>query len=248
MWGCDFSPIVDRQLNRANALVESQRFVPASELYERILVSATDPKVVVRVQIQLAQIYAFHLNRVFDAVTLIKKAILLTSDPKRLIKLNEILGEIYFTNLRSFNESVNIYRELILVKPRLSNYSEYKYRYAESLFLSNDLSNALIVFNSLLENSSSRNKSRIIFRIALINSFLGKIKNAEDFFLKIIEGDYDYPIKVKSSFYLAGIYEDSNKLDLAHKYYSLIRYDFPNTNLINQKIKAIAQRKMEVGL
>lgn len=196
----------------------------------------------------MAQIYAYHLNRVNDAVILIDNAIALTNNPLRLIKLNEILGDIYFSNLRIFTKSAKVYNELIEIKPRLSNFYEYKYRYAESLFLSNSFQKSLIAFNSLKEEFPESNLSKIQFRIGLINYFLKNYKSAENIFKEIIDGEYNYSYKVKASFYLAGIYEDTNQMELAFKYYNIIKYDYPNTSLINQKINSINQKIIEIGL
>ena len=196
----------------------------------------------------MAQIYAYHLNRVNDVVILIDNAIALTNNPLRLIKLNEILGDIYFSNLRIFTKSAKVYNELIEIKPRLSNFYEYKYRYAESLFLSNSFQKSLIAFNSLKEEFPESNLSKIQFRIGLINYFLKNYKSAENIFKEIIDGEYNYSYKVKASFYLAGIYEDTNQMELAFKYYNIIKYDYPNTSLINQKINSINQKIIEIGL
>ncbi len=100
----------------------------------------------------------------------------------------------------------------------------------------------------MLNNFPKENNSKIKFRIALIHSFLDESNIAINLFKEIIDGDYNYSVKVKSSFFLAGIYEESNKLKLASKYYNLIKYDYPNTKLINQKIDSINQKLVEVGI
>jgi len=231
-----------------NALIEKQEFQRASSVYENILNSTTESKVKVRVFIQLAQIYAYHLNRVDDAVKLINNAILLANNPTRLIKLNEILGDIYFSNLRSFKKSAAIYNELIEIKPRLSNFYEYKYRFAESLFLSNSFHSSLNAFVSLEKEFPKKNLSKIKFRIALINYFLKNYQVAQKLFKEIIDGDFSYSYKVKSSFYLAGIYEETNQMELAFKYYNIIKYDYPNSRLIKQKIDSVGLKIREIGL
>ena len=245
---CDFSPIVERQLNRANKAVEDQSFQEAVDIYNYVLASTSSNKIKVRVLIQMAQIHAYHLNKVEISVKLIKKAITLTNDPNRLIKLNEILGDIYYSDLRIFSEASKMYGELIEVKPRLANYFEYRYRHAESLFLANKFSLSLNNFESLIEEFPDKYKSKIYFRVALINYFLRNTELAIQKFKEIIEGDFNYSEKIKASFYLAGIFENSNQLKKAYKYYSLIKYDYPNTALINQKINSIKKRLTENGL
>lgn len=179
---------------------------------------------------------------------MINNAILLANNPTRLIKLNEILGDIYFSNLRSFKKSAAIYNELIEIKPRLSNFYEYKYRFAESLFLSNSFHSSLNAFVSLEKEFPKKNLSKIKFRIALINYFLKNYQVAQKLFKEIIDGDFSYSYKVKSSFYLAGIYEETNQMELAFKYYNIIKYDYPNSRLIKQKIDSVGLKIREIGL
>lgn len=248
VYGCDFSPITTRNLNTANQLVEAQNFIEAANVYRSVLANTPDKEIKIKVLVQLAQLYAFHLNRVEDSISLMEKAILISKDPLRLIKFKEILGDIYFTKLRNFKKSVDIYDELLKVRPKLSMYDEYKYRYAESLFLVNDHKNSLFVFESILNNKKNINKSKIKYRIGLINYLLNKNDEAISVFKEIIDGDFKYTYKVKSSYYLAGLYEDIDQLDNSLKYYNLIRYDYPNPELIEQKMESILRKKVETGL
>ena len=229
-------------------MVDQQKFQKASIIYETVVESTTDSRIKIRVLVQLAQLYAFHLNRVEESIVLIERAIWLNKDPSKLIKFKEIFGDIYFTKLRNFKKSSEIYDELIKVKPELPQYSEYKYRYAESLFFSNKLREAISVFNSLLETTKDNNISKILYRTGLINYLLGESDKAIEIFRKVIDGDFKYTYKVKSSFFLAGLYEDLDQLDNSLKYYNLIRYDYPNPRLVKQKMESIYRKKLETGL
>ena len=213
-----------------------------------MLLSTNENKTKVQIFIQLAQLYAFHLKDVFRAIELIDKAIILNKDPSRSIKLNEILGDIYFSNLRKFEKSKKIYKELIQVRPKLVNYTEYKFRYAESLFFLNELEESLIQFTELEESSGNFSNSKFKFRIALINYFLKKYELSIMGFKQIIDGNFAYSFKIKSAFYLAGLYDDLNELENSFKYYNLIKYDYPNTELIEKKINSIIKRKTEIRL
>lgn len=196
----------------------------------------------------MAQIYAYHLNDLKRAIKLIRRSIRITSDPIRLIKYKQILADIYFTNLRDFDSSSLIYRELLGVRPKLPQYSELKFRYAESLYMTSSYKEALTAFRSLQASYPGANKSKIQFRVGTCLYFLKRYDDAEKVFQTIVDNDFSYIFKVKSAFYLAGIYEEFNKLDKAYKFYSMIRYDYPNKSLIERKIESVARKRVEVGL
>ena len=248
MVACDFTPIVDRQLFSANQKIENQNFIGAAKDLESIIDSSNDKLVRSRVLVQLAQLYAYHLNDLKRAIKLIKRSIRITSDPIRLIKYKQILADIYFTNLRDFSSSAPIYEELLGVRPKLPQYSELKFRYAESLYMTGLYNKALDAFRNLQISYPGVNKSKIQFRIGTCMYFLKKYDDAEEVFKRIVDNDFSYTFKVKSAFYLAGIYEEFNELDKAYKFYSMIRYDYPNKNLIERKIESVARKRVEVGL
>lgn len=243
-YSCDFTPPLSREVLQAQSYVSNQEYKKAISAYKNILKKNPSRDLEVKIQYQIGDIYSIYLNKNLEALKYYKNVIKISKDPLWLVKTEERLGDVYFTYLKDYKESYLVYRKLTSFNPPLKNNNTYKFRLALSDFFQGRLDKADKTFEEISKDISSKYSVRSVFYRALC-SFENKDWNKTivhlDNYIKR-ESRQDYLVEAK--FLMANSYESLENLKSAYNIYYSILGEYPNTEVIQNRLKGIYSRRI----
>jgi len=241
---CDFTPPLSEEVLKAQEYVENQEYLKAINEYESILEKNPREKLRIKIEYQLGDIYSIYLSDHNKAVSRYRKIIKYSKDPLWLVKSEERLGEIYYSFLKDYRSSGLVYKKLSSFNPPLSNNDFYLYRYAMSLFNARDLNNALNVFKIISKEQSNKYKIRAVYFEGLCYFESKKWEQAIESLKKYINTEKRKDYIVEAKFVMANAYESSASLKNAYNIYYSILGEYPNTEVVQNRLKAIYSRRI----
>ena len=243
-FSCDFTPPLSKEVLQAQGYISNQEYEKAVKGYEDILKKNPSRELEVKIQYQLGDIHSIYLNKNQEALKYYKNVIKISKDPLWLVKTEERLGDVYFTYLKQYRESNEVYKNLSSFNPPLKNQNTYKFRYALSNFYLGYLKKADTLFDEISREKKSKFSNRSLYYRALC-SFEEKdwnktIEHLDNYIKRETRQDY----LVEAKFLMANSYESLEKLKNAYNIYYSILGEYPNTEVIQNRLKGIYDRRI----
>ena len=241
---CDFTPPLTREILKAQNFITQQKYNDAANEYIKILKKKPPTTLEVKIHYQLGDLYSIYLDEYKSALHHYRKVLFISKDPLWLVKTQERLGEVYFNFLKNYKESAGLYLQLSSFKPILNNHETYLFRLSLSYYHLREMSEAIKLFNKISANKNSRYSTRAIYYSALCYFEQKKWKEAITYLEKYIrlEKRKDYVIEAK--FLMANSYESMELLKNAYNIYYSILGDYPNTQVIQNRLNGIYSRRI----
>jgi len=242
--GCDFTPRLHKEVILAQEKLKSQDYQEAITLYEKILKGNISKYLRMKISFQLGELYSLHLGKYSKAIFYYEEVRDLADDPKWQVKAEEKLADINFSFLKEYKESLRIYKKLFSFMPRLESYQFYKFRYAMSLFKMHESTSAERAFSEITQDETSEYNIRSMFFIGLIEfenkEWERSIKQLREYIKKEKRKD-DI---VQAKFLMANAYETMEDLKKAYNLYYSILGEYPNTEVLKNRLNSIYSRRV----
>lgn len=242
--GCDFTSSLHKNILRAQEYVTSQEFDKASDLYEKILEAKPSDSIRIKIHYQLGEIYSIYLNRYSDAIEHFKKVLEITYEPLWQVKALEKVGEIYFENLKDWKEASNAYNTLVNFEPVLEHQDFYRFRYAECLLELGMYKHAKVIYEKLIALSKQEYAIRSYFSLGMMSFYQEDWDVAVNYWFEYIKREKRQDRIVQTKFLIANAYETNEKLKEAYNIYYSIIGQYPNPEVIKERLESLYNRRL----
>ena len=228
----------------AQELVGNHDYDQAADIYERILRKNPSKDLRDKLNYQLAEIYYLYLSQQVNSLKYYQNVVDKVNDPIWQVKSLERIADIQFSFTRNFPESLKAYTKLIEFKPKLTNYDFYYLRIALCYIESNNYEKALPYFINMKNDSNHLFHIESFYYIGLINYYQQKWNESIEEWLEYIKREKLKDKIVKVKFLIANAYESQEKLKEAYNIYYSLLDDYPNPQIIKQRLKTVFDRRM----
>lgn len=242
--GCGFSSGLYNDILQAQEYVKSQNYEKAVVAYENILIKKPSKQIQLKVDIQLGEIYSIYLNQYQKALKHYENVLKTTEDPLWQVRALEKMGEINFENLKDFTNAYNAYNKLISFSPPLKNVEFYKFRYAESLFYLKEYVQSEKLLRELAGVGNSEYAIQSYYYLGLIKFYQEKWEDANNEWFEYLKREKRKDRIVQTKFLIANAYESAENLKSAYNIYYSIVGEYPNPEIIKQRLKSLYARRV----
>ena len=240
----DFTPPLNKEILQAQDFITNQNYKTAISKYKEILKKHPPQEIQVKINYQLGDLYSIYLSKNTEAVAYYSRIMKITDDPRWLIKTQQRLGEIYFSYLKSYKKSRPIYEKLSNFRPKLMDQDFYRFRYALSTFYSGNKMHALKVFKKIQKNNKHQYFARSVYFEGLIYFEQKQWQNSINTWKRYLKTEKRRDNIVQTKFLMANAYETIEELKIAYNIYYSILGEYPNTSVIQNRLKGIYERRV----
>lgn len=200
-------------------------------------------KLRIKALFRLGEIYYLNVNEPKKALEYFLQVANESAGNETGLASHKYIADIYMNGMGEHELAILQYQRIMSDYKELVEEDEYYYLVAMAYYKSSDYAQAIIEFQTFLENYPN---SKLAFdaRLQVANCLFisGKTKEALDLFLKLHleapEGRYDYDLR----FVIALCYEELDKLDLALAEYNSLSERYPERKLLEKKKAAVEKR------
>lgn len=243
--GCDFTSDFQRSILSAENYIREGKQTEAIKVYENLLKDKPSTNIKVRIHFQLGLLYQIYSNDFTNSLKHFKLA--LKESPTILwqVKTIEKLGTLTFEYMKDFSLAEKYYSYLINFQPSLEKYHLYHRFYAKSLFHQSKFKLADEHFQKIIrEGYSKESLAEAYYHKGLMNYEQKDWKEAITFWQESLKYETLKQSVVKIKFLMANAYESNEDLKEAYNlYYSLLN-DFPDTQIIKNRLQNLYNRRV----
>jgi tetratricopeptide (TPR) repeat protein len=241
---CDFTPRLHKKIIDAQQYIKLQRYSDAIAQYELILKSSPPNDIKVKIYYQLGELYSINLSKNIKAINYFKKIKTITNEPLWLVKVEERIGEINFNFTKDYDESIKSYKMLTAFTPKLENLDFYQNRLALSYRKGNYLSKAKEEFLKIQSDQNHKFFIKSFYYLGLIHFQERSWNKAIYLWNEYIKREPRKDSIVQTKFLMANAYETMEELKKAYNIYYSILGEYPNTDVIQNRLNAIYKRRI----
>jgi tetratricopeptide (TPR) repeat protein len=241
---CDFTPPINRKIINAQNYITEQKYNKAAYLYEDILKSNPGPELRLKICYQLGELYAIYLGEYKKAVYYYNEVKDLTEDPLWLIKTEEKLAEINYNYRKNYKDAIKNYTKLSEFTPKLKRYDYFQLQIALAYYYSNDSENAIKQLTKIQLDLNHEYFVRSFYYLGLIYFEKKDFNKALFVWLEYLKRETKKEYIVQAKFLVANIYESTENLKMAYDIYYSIANDYPNPNVIQNRLTALYERRV----
>lgn len=244
MQSCDFTPPLNKEILQAQQAIIQQNYNLAIKKYLAILKKNPPIDIQVKINYQIGDLYSIYLSENKKSLPFYEKIMKISQDPLWLVKTQDRMGEIHFTYLKNYERSAQIYKKLSLFQPRLANQDFYQFRYALSTLKINDYDQSLELFKKIEAIANHKYKDRSLYFQGLIHFQRKNWESAVDVWKTYLKKEQRRDNIVQTKFLMANAYETMERLKAAYNIYYSILGEYPNTEVIKNRLKSIYERRV----
>jgi tetratricopeptide (TPR) repeat protein len=241
---CDFTSGLHKDILRAQKHITDQKFDKAIKIYEDILQRKVSKNIQVKINFQLGDIYSLYLNEYERSISYYKKILRISDDPLWQVKAYEKVSQIYYDNLNKYVAASNVYRILKEFKPQLQKHDYYEFRYVLSLFKLNKYDESIVEFEKISKEKGHKYRARSFYYLGMSYYFQKKWITAVNNFFDYIKYETRKDLIVQSKFMIANAYESAEKLKEAYNIYYSILGEYPNPDVIKNRLESLYARRV----
>ena len=241
---CDFTPRIHKDILNAQQSLSQQNFVEASKRYQKILEKSPDEKIKVKIHYQLGEIQSLHLGKYWQAIKHFQKVQESTQEPLWQVKSEERIAQISFEFLKNYRLSLKSYKRLASFTPRLKNYDKYEYRIAKSYMGLKKFEMARRAFVEIQKNKNQDHYVDSFYQLGLVHFELKNWQEAINKWKLYIQREKKPDSVVQAKFLMANAFETMEELKKAYNLYYSILGEYPNTQVVQNRLNAIYKRRV----
>lgn len=241
--GCGFSSGLYKDILLAQNYIEKREFKKAVEVYQSILIKKPSINIRNKVNDQLGEIYSLYLNDYQKSVEHFYEIVNNSNEPTWQVNSLEKIGKIYFENTKDFGKAKVIYKNLVDFVPTLNKVEFYKFRYALSIFYLNQFEESRKVLSEVAKDNSE-NAVQSYYYIGLSYFYQRKWEEAITSWFEYLKRESRKDRIIKTKFLLANAYESSEKLKKAYNIYYSILGEYPNSEVIKNRLNSLYKRRV----
>ncbi|MDD4975481.1 MAG: hypothetical protein PHY93_14070 [Bacteriovorax sp.] len=241
---CDFTPPINRKIIDAQNYITEQKYNKAAFLYEDILKSNPGPELRLKICYQLGELYAIYLGEYKKAVYYYNEVKDLTEDPLWLIKTEEKLAEINYNYRKNYKDAIKNYTKLSEFTPKLKKYDYFQLQIALAYYFLNDSENAIKQLTKIQSDPNHEFFVRSFYYLGLIYFEKKDFSKALFVWSEYLKRETKKEYIVEAKFLVANIYESTENLKMAYDIYYSIANDYPNPDVIQNRLTALYERRV----
>lgn len=241
---CDFSPRIHQKIIVAQEYVMAQRYRDAIKEYNDILDESPPSEIQVKIHYQLGEIHSTNLGENEKAVEHFSKVKDHTEDPLWLVKSQERMGEIHFSYLRDFKSALTNYKMLFNFTPKLARRDFYEHRLALSHNKLGQEDKAMEILLEIIQRPQHEYYVSSIFELGSLHFLKEEWQVAIDYWSEYIKKEKRRDNIVQAKFLMANAYETMEELQKAYNIYYSILGEYPNTQVIQNRLRSIYERRI----
>ena len=241
---CDFTPPINRRIIDAQNYITEQKYAKAAYLYEDILKSNPAQNLRLKICYQLGELYSIYLGQYKKAIHYYTEVKDLTEDPLWLIKTEEKLAEVNFNYLKNYKDAIKNYTRLSQFTPKLKNFDFFELQIALSYFYLNDKESALNQLTKIQTDSNHEYFIRSFYYSGLIYFEQKEFNKALYVWQEYLKRETKKEYIVQAKFMVANAYESTENLKMAYDIYYSIVNDYPNPDVIQNRLNSLYQRRV----
>ena len=159
-------------------------------------------------------------------------------------KAQERIGEINFNYLKDFKSSQRTYLKLVNFTPRLERFDFYQFRYALSLHHDQSYSLSIKQFEKIQSNSSHEYFVASFYQLGITYFNQKKWKRAIFLWKEYLKREKRRDNIIQTKFLMGNAYETMENLKKAYDLYYSILGEYPNTEVLQNRLNAIYNRRV----
>lgn len=241
---CDLTSGLYKEILDAQQLLKEQNFVEAVEKYKEILDKDPSKNIKIKIYLQLGDIYSIHLNDQDKSLNYYNKIIQEIDDPLRQAKVLEKIANINYEYKRDYKKAKSVYEVLVKFEPKLNNFDYYQYMLGMSEHNLNLFKSSIKTFEKIIENKRHKYFLESFYYKGLSFYFMKDWTNAITVWKKYLRFEKRKSKQVETKFLLANAFETSEKLKEAYNTYYSILGDYPNSQVIRNRLKSLYERRV----
>jgi tetratricopeptide (TPR) repeat protein len=241
---CDLSSGLYKEILDAQQLVKEQSFKEAVDRYKSILNKKPSKNIKIKIYLQLGDIFSIYLNDQDAALRYYDKIIKEIDDPLWQVKVLEKIADINFQYKRDYKRSSKVYRILVDFVPKLNKFDYYEYMLGMSNHNNNKFKDAIKVFSRVIKNKKHKYFLESYYHKGLSYYFLKDWNQAITVWKQYIRFERRKSQVVQVKFLLANAFETVEKLKEAYNLYYSILGDYPNSQVIKNRLKSLYARRV----
>lgn len=241
---CDFTPPINRKIIDAQNYITVQKYSKAAFLYEDILKSNPDPELRLKICYQLGELYAIYLGEYKKAVYYYMEVKDLTEDPLWLIKTEEKLADINFNYRKNYTDAIKNYTKLSEFTPKLKRYDYFQLQIALAYYFLHDSENAIKQLTKIQTDPNHEYFIRSFYYSGLIYFEKKDFNKALFVWSEYLKRETKKEYIVQAKFLVANVYESTENLKMAYDIYYSIANDYPNPDVIQNRLTALYERRV----
>lgn len=241
---CDFTPRLHKDILKAQEYVKNQSYSDAVRLYESMLDSNLATPIKVKVFYQLGELYSINLRNNKKALYYYKLIKKITDNQPSIVSAEEKIAEINFTYLKNYKDSSLSYHNLSSITPKLEQHDFYEFRYGLSSMKNEDYKASMKVFQKISKSQRHKYFVKSLYYIGLIYFQQKEWMKAVKMWKTYINIETRRDSIVQTKFLMANAYETIENLKLAYDLYYSIMGEYPNTEVIKDRLNSIYKRKV----
>lgn len=241
---CDLTSGLYKEILDAQQLLKEQNFVKAVEKYKEILDKDPSKNIKIKIYLQLGDIYSIYLNDQDKSLNYYNKIIQEIDDPLRQAKVLEKIANINYEYKRDYKKAKSVYEVLVKFEPKLNNFDYYQYMQGMSEHNLNLFKSSIKTFDQIVENRRHKYFLDSYYYKGLSFYFMKDWKNAISTWKKYLRYEKRKLKQVETKFLLANAFETSEKLKEAYNTYYSILGDYPNSQVIRNRLKSLYERRV----
>jgi tetratricopeptide (TPR) repeat protein len=241
---CDFTPQLNKDILRAQVSIDLREYKQAAYQYEEILKKHSSKDIRIKIAYQLAEIYSIYLSEYSKAIFYYNNVIELSQDPLWTIKSEEKIADILFSFNKDYKSSAFHYKRLVDFTPKLERFDLYEFRYAISLIYFNKDERGVDLLFKINSTPTHEFKQRSLYYVGEYYYLKEDWVKAVYYWKNYIENEPRQDNIVKTKFLMANAYEMMESLKIAYDTYRSILNDYPNREVIKNRLSSIYDRRL----
>ena len=243
--GCGFSSSLYQDILTAQEYIEKRKFNKAAEIYSSILLKKPSQNVKIKINDQLGDIYSIYLNNYTKSIEHYNNIVQDSTNPTQQVNALEKIGNIYFENLKDYKKSKKIYKKLADFFPALQKKDQYVFKYALSFFYLNEFEQATEILKKIINSKATGDSSVLAYYYLGLSKFYeGKWDEANKYWFEYLKRENRNDRIVKTKFLIANAYESAEKLKEAYNIYYSILGEYPNSEVMENRLKSLYERRV----
>ena len=242
--GCDFTSGLHKDILKAQDLITKQEFSKAVKVYEDILKTKPSKTIQIKINYQLGEIYSLYLNDSKKALSHLQTIIDASNEPLWQKNAMEKMGAIYFEKYKHYKRAKKAYKSLMDFLPKLERQEFYTFRYALCEFHLKNYSLSDKIFKELTRTSVNHVGVESFYYLGLTKFYLRDWDSAVNFWFEFLKREKRKDKIVQAKFLIANAYESAEKLKEAYNIYYSIIGEYPNPEVIENRLNSLYERRV----
>lgn len=238
----------DHRILQAQELIIKGEQEKAASLLNELLLADLPQPVKEKIFFQLVDLQLLHLRKPELALKILDNTQLYElQGPDIDIKINHYRAQIYDVHLQNCQQAIPYYQQLINYLPQLAEIDYYQFSLAKCYKNLERWSEAITLFKKMSQDPHQPFQKKASLQLVLSYYLTRQQSLALEEVKRYQELETDLEQLIYANYLKANILEDLEQLEEAYKIYASLLYQYPNQELVKQRMNRIYERRLSRG-